>query len=209
MSLSEILNNEKYWNAIIWLKAAGQKLYGDHFQIIDEDHEVICKLLAYFFQDELVASMFNLSLRKGILLTGPIGCGKTSLLSLMRYFEPTNSRFIVKPCRDVSFEFIREGYNTIQKYTHNSFKSFLPIVYCFDDLGAENNLKLFGNDCNVMAEVLLSRYDLFVNRKLLTHVTTNLSAGEIELIYGNRVRSRMREQFNLIAFSSVSKDKRM
>ena len=208
MNLSEILNNEKYWNAIIWLRAMGQKLYGNHFQIIAEDHEVICKLLAYFFQDQSAANMFNLSLRKGILLTGPIGCGKTTLLSLMRYFEPTNGRFIVKPCRDVSFEFIREGYITIQKYTQNSFKSFQPIVYCFDDLGTEKSIKLFGNDCNVMAEVLLSRYDLFVNRKLLTHLTTNLSASEIEQIYGNRIRSRMREQFNLIAFSSNSKDKR-
>ena len=59
-----------------------------------------------------------------------------------------------------------------------------------------------------MAEILLSRYDLFVNRKLITHLTTNLSASEIETSYGNRLRSRLREQFNLIAFGSDAKDKR-
>jgi hypothetical protein len=82
-------------------------------------------------------------------------------------------------------------------------------VYCFDDLGTENNLKLYGNECNVMAEILLSRYDLFVSRKLITHLTTNLSASEIEAAYGNRLRSRLREQFNLIAFNNNTLDKRI
>ena len=59
-----------------------------------------------------------------------------------------------------------------------------------------------------MAEILLSRYDQFVSRKLITHLTTNLSASEIEQLYGNRVRSRMRELFNLIAFNSSVNDKR-
>jgi DNA replication protein DnaC len=60
-----------------------------------------------------------------------------------------------------------------------------------------------------MAEILLSRYDLFVNRKMLTHITTNLSSSEIEELYGERVRSRMREMFNLIAFNESAKDKRV
>ncbi len=57
-------------------------------------------------------------------------------------------------------------------------------------------------------EILLTRYDLFVSKNLLTQLTTNLSASEIEEIYGNRIRSRMRTMFNLIAFSRDSEDKR-
>jgi len=91
---------------------------------------------------------------------------------------------------------------------HQSFKYNQPKTYCFDDLGTENKLKHFGNECNLMAEILLSRYDLFISSKLLTHITTNLSASEIETLYGNRVRSRMREQFNLIAFDKNTNDKR-
>lgn len=142
------------------------------------------------------------------MLSGPIGCGKTSLMFLLRHFMPQQNQFTVKSCRDISFEFIKEGYITIQKYSHLSFKNHEPIVYCFDDLGTENNLKFYGNECNIMAEILLSRYDLFINRKLITHITTNLSASEIEASYGNRLRSRMREQFNLISFNSDTKDKR-
>jgi DNA replication protein DnaC len=43
---------------------------------------------------------------------------------------------------------------------------------------------------------------------MLTHATTNLSAEELEKLYGNRVRSRMREMFNLIAFGADVADKR-
>jgi len=61
----------------------------------------------------------------------------------------------------------------------------------------------------VMGEILLSRYDLFISKGIPTHVTTNLSASEIEEKYGNRVRSRMREMFNLVAFDKNAPDKRM
>lgn len=59
-----------------------------------------------------------------------------------------------------------------------------------------------------MAEIILSRYDSFIHEKSLTHVTTNLSASELEACYGDRVRSRMRQMFNLIAFDRETKDKR-
>jgi len=43
----------------------------------------------------------------------------------------------------------------------------------------------------------------------MTHaVRLMLSASEIENLYGNRLRSRMRNMFNVIAFSTNSKDKR-
>jgi hypothetical protein len=59
-----------------------------------------------------------------------------------------------------------------------------------------------------MAEILLSRYDLFISKKLKTHISTNLSATEIEKQYGNRVRSRLRQMVNLIAFDKSAPDKR-
>lgn len=80
--------------------------------------------------------------------------------------------------------------------------------YCFDDLGTEQQIKHFGNDCNVMAEILITRYEEFIANGSITHITTNLSASEIEKAYGNRVRSRLRQMFNLIAFDKEAKDKR-
>jgi hypothetical protein len=69
-------------------------------------------------------------------------------------------------------------------------------------------LKYYGNECNIMGEILLSRYDIFISQDMITHITTNLSASEIENAYGSRVRSRMREIFNLISFGQATQDKR-
>lgn len=197
-----------YPEIIAWIEKKGIELYGKKFKILETDHEIIYKLIAYFLKDEQACYQFNIDLEKGILLTGPIGCGKTSLMNLMKYLTTTEHKFFVKPCRDISFEFIQDGYQIIHKYSLGKLYQSEPKTYCFDDLGTENNLKYFGNECNVMAEILLSRYDLFISKKLKTHITTNLSATEIEKHYGNRVRSRLRELCNLIAFDNLAKDKR-
>jgi DNA replication protein DnaC len=59
-----------------------------------------------------------------------------------------------------------------------------------------------------MAEILLNRYDQFISIGMLTHITSNLSSKEIENFYGNRVRSRMREMFNVVGFGGGVGDKR-
>jgi len=200
-------NHYNYEHAAAAIEKRGKELYPD-FKLYEEEKPILRQLLCYFLQDETKATELGINLNKGIILSGPVGCGKTSLISLMRFLQPQGNRFIVKSCREVSFEFIQNGYEVIHRYSHRSFYNHEPQTYCFDDLGTENNLKFFGNECNVMAEILLSRYDLFVSRNLITHLTTNLSASEIEAAYGNRVRSRMRELFNLIAFDKTTKDKR-
>ena len=197
-----------YLEIISWIEKKGIELYGKKFKILETDHEIIYKLIAYFLKDEQACYQFNIDLEKGILLSGPIGCGKTSLMNLMKYLTATEHKFYVKPCRDISFEFIQDGYQIIHKYSIGKLYQSEPRTYCFDDLGTENNLKYFGNECNVMAEILLSRYDLFISKKLKTHITTNLSATEIETDYGNRIRSRLREMVNLIAFEKTAQDKR-
>lgn len=191
------------------IERKGKDLFGEHFRIHKEDHELISKLLGYILKDEGICMKNNISLKKGILLTGPVGCGKTTLMTLIRFFQPGDNRYIVKSCRDVSFEFIQEGYSVIIKYGKQAFNQDKPKMYCFDDLGTENNLKYYGNECSVMTEILLSRYDMFVSRQMITHITTNLNSSEIESIYGIRVRSRMREMFNLVSFGKDAKDKRL
>ena len=173
---------------LAWMESKGKELFGEHFNIHNQDRELLFKLLIYVIRDKENAERLNIQLNKGILLSGPVGCGKTSLMNILRFFLPIDSRYVVKSCRDVSFEFIREGYEVIIRYSRNSFNHDKPRVYCFDDLGTENNLKYYGNECNVMSEILLSRYDLFVSRQMVTHVTTNLNSSEIESIYGTRVR---------------------
>ena len=206
--IKTIQSHYNYSDVVVWLEKKGVDLYGNHFKILESDYPIIYKLIAYFLKDEATCFQYRIDLNKGILLSGPVGCGKTSLLNLMKYLTPTEHKFFVKSTRDISFEFIQDGYEVIHKYSKGKLYESQPKIICFDDLGTENNLKYYGNECNVMAEIILSRYDIYISKQVITHITSNLSATEIETAYGNRVRSRLRELCNLIAFDNNSQDKR-
>lgn len=188
---------------LIYLDAKGKMLFGEKFRIYDEDREVLLKLCYYFIRDKENCASYGIDVEKGILLSGPVGSGKTTLMKLLRHLVPLQRPYEMIPSRNVTFSFNHLGYRTIEDYGNTKF-------FCFDDLGVEPPGRFYGKDLNVMGEVLLSRYELFLqtNKKLKTHATTNLSADELEERYGHRVRSRMRELFNLIAFDETIGDKR-
>ncbi|WP_111309618.1 ATPase [Confluentibacter sediminis] len=186
---------------LIYLDAKGKLLFGHTFKLFDEDRDILFKLCNYFIKDEANCKKLNMDLNKGILLTGPVGCGKTSLMKLLRHMVPHQKPYKIIPSRNIVFGFNHIGYKTIEDYGNGQY-------FCFDDLGVEPIGRHYGQDCNVMGEVLLSRYDLFLQHKIITHATTNLNARELEDRYGKRVRSRMRELFNLVAFDNGSVDKR-
>ena len=137
-----------------FLEECGQQHYGAHFRIYPEDHPLIFRLLVYYIQDHRTAEQLNLNLRKGVLLIGPIGCGKTSLMFLMRYFLPDHRQYTIKSTRAISLEFQQDGYPVIQRYSTQSFHyqhgELHPKAHCFDDLGVEQLLKHYGNQCNIM-----------------------------------------------------------
>ncbi len=186
---------------LVYLNAKGKLLFGEKFKIYKKDKEILLKLCSYFIKDKENCKKFDIDLNKGLLLTGPVGCGKTSLMKLLHFLVPHQRKYVVMPCRNIVFAFNHLGYKTIEDYGESSF-------FCFDDMGVEPMGRHYGKDCNVIGEILLSRYDLFLETKLKTHATTNLNAEELEERYGNRVRSRMRELFNLIAFDTKAGDKR-
>jgi DNA replication protein DnaC len=185
-----------------YIQAKGKSKYGDEFSLRKEDYTLIRKMLCYAIRDEEACQKYEIDFNKGILLLGPVGCGKTSLMTLIRDFFPTSFCPILKSTRQVSYEFIKEGYEIIDQYGKSEK------VFCFDDLGVESSLKHYGNECNTMGEILLSRYDQFIQFGTITHVTTNLNSVELEKMYGVRVRSRLREMFNLITFPKETQDKR-
>ena len=190
------------------LEELGKYHFGSQFKIYDKDLPVIKKLMIYAIRDEVTAAAMDLNIQKGIILSGPVGCGKTSLMFLMNYFFQQGYDYKIKPCRDIAFDFAAKGYEVLDAFTKLKGTQVRLNAYCFDDLGTEKQIKHFGNECNVMAEIILTRYDNFIHNKTITHITTNLSASEMEMFYGDRVRSRLRQMFNLIAFDKDSPDKR-
>lgn len=188
---------------LVYLNAKGKILFGQQFKIHQQDRSLVFKLCNYFVKDKAYCKKERIDPEKGLLLSGPVGCGKTSLMKLLPHLVPNQRSYELIPCRNVVFSFNHLGYKTIEEYGNSK-------VFCFDDLGVEPFGQYYGRDFNVMGEVLLSRYELYIksNRKLKTHFTTNLNAKELEKRYGHRVRSRMREMFNLVSFDKSTRDKR-
>lgn len=190
--------------------AKGKELFGPDYNIDDIDRAPILKLMTYFLQDENVADHLGMDLYKGLIINGPVGCGKTAIMRIMRALVSPRERFLIRPCREISLEFMREGYMVISRYSKQCFDihSSAPRPSCFDDLGLETDVNYFGNSMNVMADILFHRYDLFMEAHMITYLTTNMDGEELEKRYGLRLRSRLRQMCNLIAFSPDSKDKR-
>lgn len=191
-----------FMTCIRYMNHLGREKYGSQFSLNQGDRDILHKLISYAISSEEQCEYHNLDLNKGILLTGPVGCGKTSLISLLPNFMFPHQKYIVKNTRDIATEFHKDGYEIIHRYGSRE-KPF-----CIDDLGVEQNIKHFGNECNTIGEIMLQRYDMHVNYGIVTHATTNLNADELEDIYGIRVRSRLRSMFNLISFPDSTKDKR-
>lgn len=170
-----------------------------------EQFEILCK---YFLGDPTGP----LNLKKGLALAGNVGCGKTTMMEFFQ-FNQTQS-YIIKSVREIAGLYSKDGYPAIARYNELIKFSDIHLSYgqtelgvCFDDLGTEDVKKNFGNESNVMAEILLNRYDKTI-LKGKTHITTNLTGEEIEQAYGTRVRSRMKEMFNLVAFPPKAEDRR-
>lgn len=164
----------------------------------DLQKEQFEKLISYFTGEE----------NKGLLLFGGVGVGKTKLMQCLEW-NPKAS-YAVKSCREISELFAKKdgGYEAMQIFKglmrgqRNDFNQ-TDYGVCFDDLGEEKSKRHFGNEANVMEDILLARYQRPELWKY-THVTTNLTVDQIEEIYGVRVRSRMREMFIAVDFSKIT-----
>lgn len=193
--IPEITTDQMYYAV---LEKAGRDIPG--FKLSKENEKIFISLCQYFTGDTAFEKDGK-SLRKGILLFGAVGCGKTTLMKL--FMHNPRASFVMKSCREVAAEFTKNGEEVLFKYSRvyeanmveNPFKTKSWGI-CFDDLGTEDIKKHYGNESNVMENVLLNRYDRIAEIPYRTHTTTNISGEQMGEYYGTRVRSRIREMFN-------------
>lgn len=152
------------------------------------------------------------SFKKGLLVRGKIGCGKSLLFKgleeLLRCFriefdtdiDNHLKTFVSKSSNWIAREYAKNGFEIFNPYhPYGDIESYGLISndLFIDDLGTEPILGHYGNPINVIAELIQLRYD----GKYITHATTNLDAIALKTTYGERVFSRMKEMFNDITMN--------
>ena len=161
----------------------------------------------YWNRDMAFEVLENISLRKGLLVFGSYGTGKTSsfqiIQNLAKHYQVRELWFPSISTQQVvaKFNLEKNKENVIQYYSRG--------VFLFDDLGAEiagNNIYQYGKE-EVFVRILLNRYRNFESLGTKTHITTNLSLGEIEQRYGKQLADRFIKMFNLLKLDGPSRRK--
>lgn len=218
------LQSQKYWEKVnkpVEYKRFDAKQTLDYFlfsakrinpkfEINKYNQNIIINLAAYFSGDDLFEKN-GYSFKKGIMLVGPVGCGKTTIMKAFQL--NTANPYTLTTARKISDSFLSKDFggehvikrysNLIQAYPEQNF-GFDQIGLCIDDLGVETVKKSFGNEVDVIGDIILNRYEQGLFNK--THFTANIGGAEIDEAYGVRITSRLREMCNFIAFDHDTPD---
>ena len=184
-----------------WFMYIAKQTTKGSFQIDDRNKDLVNDLFLYFhFQEG------RLDLRKGLWLEGPVGTGKSTLMQVFsQYLKSLQMGFRVYICSQVTTDYSLTG--DLSRYLNNAgWSSSGPVPMCFDELGCEPlPAKYYGTELNVMQHILHIRYSYWQIAGLRTFVTTNANGNDIERLYGDFIRDRRKEMFNIIPVTGDSR----
>ncbi len=191
------VNHELHYDGIINIF----KYFEPNFIETDEIKSTITKLLYYFTG----SSLFDGSLKKGIMLVGGLGTGKSLIFRVFKEYTGKILRM-----NSYQYHYSHEivdnvninGVEYLEKYNHN-FGT--PITCYVDDIASRNEIiKYFGTEVNVMEQLLSIRYNIYIRYRKLTHVTSNKYPSDFKELYDERVIDRMKEMFNIVELKGKS-----
>ena len=168
---------------------------------LKEDLNDLCK---YFLGIE-----GKLTLKKGIFLSGTYGAGKSTLMMVIRqwladYWKESGNGFMV-----TSIEEIIQTYkttNSLDKFVNNSDDPYRSGArhLLINEFGGEMNDKIYGVESQQILDSLMKmRYDLFQQKKKLTHCTSNFAPSSNNMA----LLDRYIEMFNVIEIKTKSQRK--
>lgn len=176
------------WTSNEFMRIIRTHYTAKHGQFIElETQQNYFKALSYFLSgDPHFENELGYSFKKGLMIIGESGLGKTETLKAIKA-NP------LKPLRMVSMI-------EVASHVRETGSCDLPLdrIIVLDDLGCEPvPIKYFGTDIRWFSDFIEERY---IMQETFTNliITTNYGGEQIQELYGYRVRSRLREMFNVI-----------
>lgn len=128
--------------------------------------------------------------KRGLLLTGTLGNGKTTTLMCIKRLFGWKAKVVDSD----------EIYN-LCKTNNGILPNFNEPILLIDDLGTEPcRCTIFGDDYYPLVKLISHRYRFM----LTTIIATNLKMDDIQERYGSRVADRLEEEYDAITYSRNS-----
>lgn len=148
-----------------------------------------------------------LNSKKGVLVVGSIGCGKTVLMkTIQRLLKDDVNRFRRVQEKQL-FDMLDDGVKVSEIL--ELYGKRLNMNLYIDDICSRKPKNFYGNWVSIIEEIVLERYELFLNTGLKTHFSSNTitkseNTESIESILGARTYDRITEMCNLVTWNSKS-----
>lgn len=211
MQILEKIMNSLNWFKDEFIKEAQNFLFQEekrNFEIDSSNEQVLEFLFSYFSK----AHDFNGKQHKGIFLCGDIGVGKSFIFeTLERLYKRTKCPALaIRSVSTISLvdQTRRHLSNPILSQNDKTiYQKYSGAVYHFEDLGLERKLKHFGDEIEIMDELLLLRYKNFKIRGLKTHISTNSNLDALKKRYSPQLLDRFYGMFNIVPMNGKSRRK--
>jgi DNA replication protein DnaC len=198
----ELMELKKIWGMIA----------GREFVFNEENKKLLNILTVYFLLDNRV-KQYEIDPDKGILLIGNKGVGKTTIMNIFTDFMNhlyKTQQITLRQIISTSTEKIKDWYLMHSNYNKFVYNEDLtgcsyPYEIIINEFGIQYDFKFYGTSLNdVMTSLMMSRYEIFIERGILTHATSNLDTEEMAKIYDPMLIDRFKEMFNVIELKGES-----
>jgi len=170
------------------MKWTSDRVFGKPLRLHNDNKHFITALCYFMAEDERFETELGYSLKKGLLIRGISGLGKTHLVRCLENNEL--NPVLVLSMIEIADEIKEKGEYRIELGNRK-------VIY-LDDVGTEEpTVNHYGTKINFFKnfiELVYLKNKTF--SKLM--ISTNNSFAEIEEKYGFRVRSRVKDMFNII-----------
>lgn len=173
--------------------------------VIDNDNRHLINSLFYYVNGKS-HPRFMLDPKKGVLLFGPVGTGKSTIIRILGELLRLNGQgYATINCSYLTTQYASTGLEALNSSTFNETEvGYKPVNRAFDELGREPRpAKYYGNDLNVMQYILQCRYE--IRDKVRTFATTNLRPEGLSDLYGQYIADRVGEMFTLVELKGKSR----